>query len=164
VAVETSCQTPGAVFETHVDASRWTIQVDLPAPMKLTAQEADLVSANLHNAVELVLAPHTAVASHGRLTVPASELERLMNHAAYHKQEAAQKEEEYEIVRDAVIEAFNPPDDDAAEPSIMAEAVERARAYIEQQPCLCTPELIADQQPCGRCWVLGQCGGEPVSR
>jgi hypothetical protein len=98
------------------------------------------------------------------VTVPASEIEHYMQRTAHWKQQAAEKEEEYEIVRDACLNAFNPPDDDGSESSLMAEAVERAQAYIDQQPCLCTPSLIEDHDPCPRCRVLGRLGDKPESR
>jgi hypothetical protein len=98
------------------------------------------------------------------LTLPASEVEHYTQRVAHWKAEAAEKEEEYEIVRDACLNAFNPPDDDGGEPSLIAEAIERAQAYIEQQPCACTPEMVEDYDGCPRCVVLGRIGDKVVSR
>jgi hypothetical protein len=36
--------------------------------------------------------------------------------------------------------------------------------WPEQQPRLCTPELIEDNYGCPRCWVLGRLGDKPVAR
>jgi len=60
----------------------------------------------------------------------------------------------YEIVRDAVFRAFNPPDGDAAEEAIVVDAIERAARFIEiVRPCTCqSPE----HAPYNRCLVLGR--------
>lgn len=56
MAAETPCQTPGAQFHTRITPVRVDVGVDLPAPLDLTEAEAAMLDANLHNAVELVLA------------------------------------------------------------------------------------------------------------
>jgi hypothetical protein len=58
MAVATQCQTAGVVYETLL--SPWGIRMELgmPHPLDLTKDEAKLLEANLHNAVELVLAPY----------------------------------------------------------------------------------------------------------
>jgi hypothetical protein len=68
----------------------------------------------------------------------------------------------------AILEAFNPPDDDAAFESIVIDAVERAAQFIEAQPCKCDRthedkyELGADG--CERCQVLGRIRDETEAR
>jgi hypothetical protein len=57
MAIETPCQTPGAIFHTKITSSKISLSVDLPTKFKLTAKEAKLLEANLHNAMELVLSP-----------------------------------------------------------------------------------------------------------
>lgn len=57
MAIETPCQTPGAIFHTKITGEKITLSVDLPTKIKLTAKEAKLLEANIHNAMELVLAP-----------------------------------------------------------------------------------------------------------
>jgi ssDNA-binding Zn-finger/Zn-ribbon topoisomerase 1 len=56
-AQETKCQTPGAIYDTHINDKGVSVKVDLP--LDLSEDEAELLEANLHNAVELVLAPHS---------------------------------------------------------------------------------------------------------
>lgn len=56
MAEATACQTPDAVFSTVIAERSVTVHVDLPQPLALTADDAVLLEANLHNAVELVLA------------------------------------------------------------------------------------------------------------
>lgn len=55
MAVETPCQTPGAVYGTTISPFRITIEVQLPG-LYLQPDESDLLVDNLHNAVELCLA------------------------------------------------------------------------------------------------------------
>jgi hypothetical protein len=79
--------------------------------------------------------------------------------------DSGQSESDYEFLRDAVMDAFNPPDGDGAEPSIMADAVERASAYIEDQPCYCEPQQETQHDyACGRCRALGRLHDEAISR
>lgn len=73
-------------------------------------------------------------------------------------------ESDYEVVRDAVMCAFNPPDEDCAEPGICSEAICRASRFIAAQPCQCTNEMIEDHDPCKRCEVLGRLGDKPMIR
>jgi hypothetical protein len=65
----------------------------------------------------------------------------------------------YEYLRDAIIGSFNPPDEDAAEDSVMKDAITRAFNFIETTPCACTwheepNEDVCDT--CKRCEVLGR--------
>jgi hypothetical protein len=66
---------------------------------------------------------------------------------------------DYAVLRDAVFLHFNPTDDDAAETDICVRALAAAAAFIELQPCDCT-----DDEPCGRCTVLGRDHDHPESR
>lgn len=61
----------------------------------------------------------------------------------------------------AVVTAFNPPGDDVAFESILATAIERAALFIQGLPCECGP---GDDDPCGRCSVLGRHHDEWVER
>lgn len=56
MAEATVCQTPGAVFETHVMPDLIEVVVRLPMGLGLDEVGSALLAANLHNAVELVLA------------------------------------------------------------------------------------------------------------
>jgi hypothetical protein len=56
MAQPTRCQTPGAMFSTKITDQSVSVHVDLPHPLDLTEPEAGQLEANLHNAVELVLA------------------------------------------------------------------------------------------------------------
>lgn len=78
---------------------------------------------------------------------------------------------DYELARDAVLEAFNPPDDDVAEVAIVIEAVERAAAYIARQPCTCCDDPTHHNrepeywhEPCARCHALGRYHDEAIER
>jgi hypothetical protein len=57
---QTACQTPGAIFSTHIQDRRVSLIVDLPISLGLTGPQAELLEANLHNAAELVLARYFA--------------------------------------------------------------------------------------------------------
>lgn len=58
MAIETKCQTNGAMFHTQIQDEKVSVNVALPFPLNLTEEQAKLLEANLHNAVELALAPH----------------------------------------------------------------------------------------------------------
>jgi hypothetical protein len=71
---------------------------------------------------------------------------------------------EYRMLADCVGNQLSPPDGDEAEVSLLMTAVERAKAYIESQPCTCTPADIDDMEPCPRCRAIGRLGDEVMSR
>lgn len=56
MALPTACQTPGVQFITRISRRAVEVRAELPADLDLTAGDAKLLEANLHNAVELVLA------------------------------------------------------------------------------------------------------------
>ena len=57
MAVATACQTPGVTYRTRINEHEIMIEVDLGMDsLVLSAESAALVEANLHNAIELVLA------------------------------------------------------------------------------------------------------------
>ena len=58
MAIETECQTPGAVFHTKIDPKKISCSVDLPKKLELTEEQAKILESNIHNAMELVLAPY----------------------------------------------------------------------------------------------------------
>lgn len=58
MAIRTACQTPSAIFHTSVKSDKVSCVVDLPKPLKLDKEQAKLLDANIHNAMELVLAPY----------------------------------------------------------------------------------------------------------
>lgn len=58
MAVATPCRTPGARFHTHVGPDRIECSVDLPIDLGLDEAGAAVLIADLHNAVELVLASY----------------------------------------------------------------------------------------------------------
>lgn len=66
MALPTTCQTPGAVYHTHIGITtgmppRRTVieaRVELPIRIQTSVEEAALLEANIHNALELVLAPY----------------------------------------------------------------------------------------------------------
>jgi hypothetical protein len=65
MAVETPCQTPGATYHVGIAGREITVWVELPEGLDLTEQHAAVLDANLHNAVELALAPLWARVEHG---------------------------------------------------------------------------------------------------
>lgn len=60
MAHETVCQTPGTQYHIRVSSRRIAVQIDLPIDLNLGDGQAELLEANLHNAIELVLAPYFA--------------------------------------------------------------------------------------------------------
>lgn len=69
---------------------------------------------------------------------------------------------DYVWMRNAILYAFNPGDDDIAEPAILEGAIRRARDFIAAQPCTCSGDDQWDA--CRRCDALGRFRDEPVSR
>lgn len=57
-ANKTPCQTSGAQFHVKVEGKSVSISVDLPMDLDLTESEAKILETNMHNAMELVLAPY----------------------------------------------------------------------------------------------------------
>lgn len=60
MAQATPCQTPGAVFTIHTNSAGIMVGVEMPndRPLDLTPEQAEMLEANLHNAVEQVLAQY----------------------------------------------------------------------------------------------------------
>lgn len=58
MALSTPCQTPGAMFYTWIGPASVEIKVSLPITLRLTPEQAVILEANLHNVVEIVLAPY----------------------------------------------------------------------------------------------------------
>lgn len=65
MATETPCQTPGAQFHTGISGRQITVWIELPEALDLTEQQAQTLDANLHNALELVLAPYFTATEEG---------------------------------------------------------------------------------------------------
>lgn len=55
MATATKCQTPGALFETHIDDSGISVTVDFGRKISLGEEAAEELEANIHNALELAL-------------------------------------------------------------------------------------------------------------
>lgn len=58
MAVETKCQTNGAVYNTEISSNNISVNVSIPFSLELSEEEAALLDANIHNVLELVLAPY----------------------------------------------------------------------------------------------------------
>jgi hypothetical protein len=71
---------------------------------------------------------------------------------------------DYRLLADAVEDELNPADGDESEVSLCIGAVKRIAEFVRSLPCSCTPEGVADGEPCGRCAALGQAAGELVPR
>lgn len=56
MSIATACQTHGAIYSTKIRPQSVAIRVDLPEPLGLSGEEAEVLEANPHNALELVLA------------------------------------------------------------------------------------------------------------
>jgi hypothetical protein len=66
----------------------------------------------------------------------------------------------YRYLADEIIRLFNPPDRDAAEESILVDALGNAAEWIEKHLCRCQgPDNV-----CGRCEALGRYADQPVER
>ena len=57
-AVETECQTPQANYSIETSDNKVMVEVSLPMDLDLTEEEAELLESNIHNMMELVLAPY----------------------------------------------------------------------------------------------------------
>lgn len=57
MAREATCQTPDATYRIAIDPFFVSVEVTLPRPLYLDAKQAEQLERNLHNAVELALAP-----------------------------------------------------------------------------------------------------------
>lgn len=60
MATSTKCQTPGAQFHTHITGEKASVTIDFGKKIPLNEEEATLLEANLHNAVEQVMAKYYA--------------------------------------------------------------------------------------------------------
>lgn len=57
MAVRTPCQTSGAQFHIGIGPRAVSASVDLPFDLNLTEMQAATLDANVHNALEMALAP-----------------------------------------------------------------------------------------------------------
>lgn len=62
-------------------------------------------------------------------------------------------QEDYESLRDKIIELFNPHDGEESELFLLEQSLTKAHRYIDYQYCDCKDE---DDGPCPRCDALGQ--------
>jgi hypothetical protein len=58
MANATPCQTNGAQFHVEVGDNKVSIAVDIPFSLDLSEKDAETLETNMHNAMELVLAPY----------------------------------------------------------------------------------------------------------
>jgi len=73
--------------------------------------------------------------------------------------EPQDRTEELERLSAAIDFAFNTPDGDGDQGSLLEESVLAAAAYIEAQPCTCT-----EFDPCPRCHALNRWRDVPMER
>lgn len=71
---------------------------------------------------------------------------------------------DYELLRDAVVDAFNPPDDDSDEVTVCTEAVRQARDALELRGCRCVQQRDDPRDACARCRALGRVNDKPIQR
>lgn len=133
--------------------------VMLPVTALLTQRDENVTCplVNTQGNLHLALANLMKVAS-------SSTNDQMLSWLRVRLERAVDFEHEYELVRDAVIECFNPRDDDSGEADIMVDAVKAAQAFIVAQNCTCTAERVADHDPCPRCLALGRLGDKRVDR
>lgn len=93
--------------------------------------------------------------------IPAGELAGLHTTIDHLRRELRIAEGHLDDFEELVTERFNPPDDDSHSAYTV---IEQVAAYVEAQPCTCTPEQIEDWDACPRCRVLGRRGDESVPR
>jgi hypothetical protein len=55
MAIETPCQTSGAVFSTRITPRGISVDVDFGRTINLDQPQAELLEANVHNVLELAL-------------------------------------------------------------------------------------------------------------
>uniref|UniRef100_UPI003F498F22 hypothetical protein n=1 Tax=Pseudonocardia sp. CA-138482 TaxID=3240023 RepID=UPI003F498F22 len=162
--------------------------VDWMATAETLQREADELRAKLTTSVE----QYRAFRSHVHELVPAAqsrsdgevmawlrgrlatlralnnEQTRLWRYLSSAREQLEREQDSYRYLADAVIKAFNPTDDDEAEPSLCARAVAAAGQYIEATPCLClmTTDPTGDSavEPCRRCKVLGRIADRVIAR
>jgi hypothetical protein len=75
--------------------------------------------------------------------------------------------DEYEYIRDAVIEHLNPRDGDDGEAFLMVEAIKYAAETLVAIPCSCPPDAGEpewESSPCARCQALGRARDVRVDR
>lgn len=58
MAKQTPCQTDGVIYGTWIQPKRIVVELILPFPLELSDDQERLLDANIHNALELVLAPY----------------------------------------------------------------------------------------------------------
>jgi len=57
-ANKTECQTPDAVYDITISDDSISCQVKLPFNLSITEEEAELLEANIHNSIEIVLSKY----------------------------------------------------------------------------------------------------------
>lgn len=64
-------------------------------------------------------------------------------------------------LEEAIVERFNPPDDDS---STTYTVLEHVADLVEAQPCACPAGAGEDEEPCWRCQALGRVNDEAIAR
>ncbi len=68
MAIRTKCQTPGAIFKTHISEKTIDVNIILPMKLNLTEAQAALLEKNIHNLLEVALSGLFSI--HGRPSCP----------------------------------------------------------------------------------------------
>lgn len=55
MAIQTPCMTPDAIYHSEINPDEIGIRVQLPFPLDLTEEEAELLDILMHNQLELIL-------------------------------------------------------------------------------------------------------------
>ena len=100
----------------------------------------------------------------GRLALVAA---RLAEWEAMIEAPGKEATDEYEHIRDAVIEHLNPRDGDDGEAFLMVEAIKYAAETLVAIPCSCPSDAGEpewESLPCARCQALGRARNVRVDR
>jgi hypothetical protein len=85
--------------------------------------------------------------------------------ATQHDCDVDDRDGDYGLVADVIVECFNPRDGDDGEESLLIDAIYQARDFIASIPCTCPADAITfEASPCGRCVAIGEVFGVVLDR
>ena len=58
MAIKTKCQTEGCIFVTEIKENSINVNIKIPFDLNITKKEAQVLEANIHNVMELVLSKY----------------------------------------------------------------------------------------------------------
>lgn len=57
-ALETPCQTPGVEYNINISENKINIEIDLQTSLNIDENEAEILEANIHNSIEVILSKY----------------------------------------------------------------------------------------------------------